>query len=390
MRRTSSTYTDDLSPRINHAPSTTLVRLIGLVCLSSVLVLSLATSAVKGAEAPPTQEEAELPQSQLVVLREAFQLVNTVGNELWSGWTRSPMTVVIIEDDYEYLLNAPRNWKESGGFELTEQTFLGQPIYHRGRTLPQALRAAFPVAGLPAAVVGAWHPSEESPNEWAVTLAHEWFHVLQMTREEEVKVADLGLGQGVYPSLQLDYPFAYGDRDVGYAIHLLGSSLYDFWSRSRTLPRAVQRTFVAETSWAALQNLKTIISLKYGDDAYNYFRYQTWKEGVARYTQVHVSLLVADFEDNGRFYQQPGLAALQGSMSYGRLWEEVTRTNYWLIRTASGIDGGNPISFYGIGHGLAELLDALNPSWKEKYFDQGVWLDTLIEEVMDPKALAAR
>jgi len=84
------------------------------------------------------------------------------------------------------------------------------------------------------------------------------------------------------------------------------------------------------------------------------------------------------------------LAALQGSMSYGRLWEEVTRTNYWLMRTASGIDGGNPISFYGIGHGLAELLDALNPSWKEKYFDQGVWLDTLIEEVMDPKALAVR
>ena len=111
MRRTFSTYTNDLSPRINHAPSTTLVRLIGLVCLSSVLVLSLATSAVKGAEASPTQEEAGLPQSQLVVLREAFQLVNTVGNEVWPGWTRSPMTVVIIEDDYEYLLNAPRNWK---------------------------------------------------------------------------------------------------------------------------------------------------------------------------------------------------------------------------------------------------------------------------------------
>ena len=391
MQRTFSTYTNDLSPYINHGPSTGLVRLIGLVCLSSVLMLSLATSAVKGAEVSPTQEEDGLPQSQLVVLREAFQLVNTVGNEVWPGWTRSPMTVVIIEDDYEYLLNAPSNWKESGGFERTEQTFLRQPIYHRSRTLPQALRAAFPVAGLPAAVVGAWRPSEESPNEWAVTLAHEWFHVLQMAREEEAKVADLELGQGgVYPSLQLDYPFAYGDRDVGYAIHLLGSSLYDFWSRSRTLPRAVQRTFVAETSWAALQNLKTIISLKYGDDAYNYFRYQTWKEGVARYTQVHVSLLAADFEDDGRFYQQPGLAALQGNMSYGRLWEEVTRTNYWLIRTASGIEGGNPISFYGIGHGLAELLDALNPSWKEHYFDKGVWLDTLIEEVMDPKAVAAR
>ena len=123
MQRTFSTYTNNLSLNINHGPSTGLVRLIGLVCLSSVLMLSLATSAVKGAEVSPTQEEeAGQPQSQMVVLREAFHLVNTVGNEVWPGWTRSPMTVVIIEDDYEYLLNAPRNWKESGGFARTEQT----------------------------------------------------------------------------------------------------------------------------------------------------------------------------------------------------------------------------------------------------------------------------
>jgi hypothetical protein len=331
-----------------------------------------------------------MSRQQLLVLREAFQLVNTVGNELWPGWVRTPRTVVIIEGDYEYMVNAPLDWDPAGGFELIEQRFIGQPIYRRGRTLPHALRAAFPVAGLPAAVVGAWRHTEESPNEWAVTLVHEWFHVLQMTREEATKVGDLALGEGVYPSLQLDYPFAYGDRAIGHAIHLLGSSLYDFWSRSRTLPRAMQRTFVAETSWAALQNLETVVSLKYGDDAFNYFRYQTWKEGVARYTQVHVSLLAADFEDKGRFYHQPGFAALQGSMSYARLWEEVTHTNYWLMRTPSGDLGGDPTSFYGIGHGMAELLDAVNPTWKERYFDRGVWLTDLIAEAMDPQAVAAR
>jgi hypothetical protein len=364
--------------------------LAGLACLAILLLSAPVSPAVEGAEAAPTQQDEGLARQQLLVLREAFQLVNTVGNELWPGWVRSPLTVVIIHEDHEYLINSPTDWEPTGGFELTEQRFIGQPIHRRPRTLPHALRAAFPIAGLPSAVVGAWRPAEESPNEWAVTLVHEWFHVLQMTRGEETKVGELRIGDGVYPSLQLDYPFAYGDRDIGHAIHLLGSALYDFWSRSRTLPRAMQRTFVAETSWAALQNLETIVSLKYGDDAYNYFRYQTWKEGVARYTQVRVSLLAADFEDKGRFYQQPGFAALQGSMSYARLWEEVSRTNYWLMRTSSGDQGGDPTSFYGIGHGLAELLDAINPTWKERYFDQGVWLDDLVAEAMNSQAVATR
>ncbi len=364
-------------------------RIMALTCFATLLVSAPISPPAAGAEVHSPQDD-EFGRQQLLVLREAFQLVNTVGNEVWPGWVRSPMTVVVIQGDGEYLVNAPVDWAPTGGFEVIDETFIGQPIYRRDRTLPQALRAAFPIAGLPAAVVGAWRPAEESPNEWAVTLVHEWFHVLQMTRGEDSKVADLDLDSGVYPSLQLDYPFAYGDRDIGHAIHLLGAALFDFWSRSRTLPRAMQRTFVAETSWAALQNLETIVRLKYGEEAYDYFRYQTWKEGVARYTQVRVSLLAADFEDEGRFFQQPGFAALQGSMTYARLWEEVTRTNYWLMRTSSGDQGGDPTSFYGIGHGLAELLDAINPTWKERYFDEGVWLDDLVREAMDSSAVAAR
>ena len=364
------------------------MRTAGLACAVAIVSVVPATSAP--GRAAPEPGQANIPRQQLLVLREAFQLANTVGNQVWPGWARVPKTVVIIGDEHEFLLNAPDGWEVAGGFEPIEQTFLGRAIYRRNRTLPHALRAAFPVAGLPAAVVGGWRAREESPNEWAITLVHEWFHVLQMARGDAEKVEALRLGQGTYPSLQLDYPFAYGDEDIGHAIHLLGSSLYDFWSRSRTMPRAVQRKFLAETSWAALQNLETIVSLKYGDDAYNYFRYQTWKEGVARYTQVQVSLLAADLEDTGRFHRQPGFATLTGAMSYGRLWEEVTHTNYWLIRTSLGSEGGSPTSFYGIGHGLAEMLDAVNPGWKERYFEDGVWLDTLFAEVMDPESLAAR
>lgn len=388
MRRALRLPASRASRREIRSPCGPLARLAGLACAVAILSVTPATSAP--GRGVPERAQATIARQQLLVLREAFQLVSTVGNAVWPGWARVPMTVVIIDDEDEFLLNAPDDWEAAGGFEPIDQTFLGRPIYRRNRTLPRALRAAFPVAGLPAAVVGSWQATEESPNEWAITLVHEWFHVMQMVRGESGKVEPLHLGESAYPSVQLDYPFAYGDEDIGHAIHLLGSSLYDFWNRSRTMPRAVQRKFLAETSWAALQNLETVISLKYGNAAYDYFRYQTWKEGVARYTQVQVSLLAANLEDNGGFRRQPGFAALTGAMSYGRLWEEVTHTNYWLIRTALGNEGGSPTSFYGIGHGLAELLDAVNPGWKERYFEEGIWLDDLFAEVMDPESLAAR
>ena len=349
------------------------------------LLALFAVAASHGPSASAAAQEQGLEEGQLILLREAFHLVSQVGSELWTGWANVPLAVLIIDDKYEFLVTTPPDWHPSPAFVTTEQRFLGRPVYRRRATLPRALRAAFPIDGLPAAVVGAWQPKEESPNEWAVTLVHEWFHVLQMNRDEQTKVGQLALGRVSYPSLQLDYPFAYGDDDIGNAIHLLGQALYDFWSRSRTLPRAVQRTFVAQTAWAALQNLETVVTLKYGKEAYSYFRYQTWKEGVARYSQVKVSLHAADKENHGHFRPMPGFSQLQGNMSYARLWEEVTRTNYWMMRTPATSGAGDPTSFYGIGHGLAELLDVIHPDWKERYFEPGVWLDDLIEEVMDPE-----
>jgi hypothetical protein len=359
-----------------------------VVCLA-VLVSTLAASAPARATGSPAADE-ELSSDQLLVLREAFALVSTVGTQVWRGWASIPLTVLLVEEEYEFLVNAPPTWRPTGEFRETDQSFLGRPIYRRPRTLPSALRASFPIEGVPAAITGAWRAREESPNEWALTLVHEWFHVLQMNRDEAGKVRGLSLGRAVYPSLQLDYPFAYGDKDIGHAIHLLGQALYDFWTRSRTLPRAVQRTFLAETSWAALQNFKTIVTLKYGEESYSYFRYQTWKEGVARYSQVRVALLAADMENRGQFRPVPGFGTLQGNMSYPRVWEEVMRSNFWMIRSSTSMGAGDPTSFYGIGHGLAELLDAIHPTWKDTYFEPDVWLDDLIEEVMDPEAAEAR
>lgn len=355
-----------------------------LLSVACLVTLSASQGAVAATQQTYQDEPADqLGRERLLLLREAFQLVNRVGNELWPGWANVPLTVLVVAEDHEFLVNTPGDWEPSAGFEPADQEFLGRPIYRRRRTLPMALRAAFPVDGVPAAVVGAWRQGEESPNEWATTLVHEWFHVLQMHRDEESKVEALDLAGATYPSLQLDYPFAYGDHDIANALHLLGNALYDFWERSRNLPRAMQRTFVAQTSWAALRNFETLVRLKYGDDAYSYFRYQTWKEGVARYTEVHVTLRAAELDAAGRLRPVAGFETIAGAVPYRRLFEEVTRTNFWEIRP-SVVDGADPTAFYGIGHGLAELLDEIHPEWKARYFEEETWLDDLVTEKMAP------
>ena len=243
-----------------------LTRTAGLACAVAILSVAPATSAPGRAAPEPAQ--ANIARQQLLVLREAFQLTNSVGNQVWPGWARVPKTVVIIEDEHEFLLNAPDDWEVAGGFEPVEQTFLGRPIYRRNRTLPRALRAAFPVAGLPAAVVGAWRSREESPNEWAITLVHEWFHVTaDGTRDEEAdKVGDAAT------SATAPIPVVAARLPVRVRRRATSATRSTCWGRRSTtsgaargtLPRAMQRTFVAETSWAALQNLETIVSMKYG------------------------------------------------------------------------------------------------------------------------------
>lgn len=326
--------------------------------------------------------DVHLSGEELVVLREALHVIRQVGDRVWPGWTDGPLPVLVIDDEYEHLLNPPDRWQPPPDFQQTEQRFADQPVYRRDRVLPPTLRASFPIAGLPTAVVGAWRGSEETPNEWVITLTHEWFHVLQLRRGEQQKVERLQLGALDNPSWQLDYPFPYADPDVGHAMQLFGQALYDVWLNSRHLPQEGQRTFVAETAWAALQNLQAILNLKHSEGAHRYFQFQTWKEGVARYTAVQVAREVASLELNDQYQHVPGFTLLQGATTYTRLWEDVIRNNYWLIRNAGRPGERDRTSFYGLGHGMAELLDLLAPSWKDRYFDLDVWLDDLMADTM--------
>ena len=244
------------------------------------------------------------------------------------------------------------------------------------------LRAAFPIGGQPAAVVGTWNWEIETPNEWVLTLGHEWFHVLQLHKGEQEKVVSLALGSAEDPSWQLDFPFPYSDPDVGHAIHLLGHGLYESWAGWARLPQEQQRNYLAQTAWSALRNFEVVLTLKHGEPAFRYFQFQAGKEGVARYTEVRLARWAARGEILRNYSPVPGFEQLRNSKSYAQFWEEVVVNNFWLVRDAGQPTEHDRTIFYPLGHGLAEALDVLMPDWKLRYFDADVWLDDLIAEVM--------
>lgn len=345
------------------------------------------------ANAPPSPARAAgipvtLDEAQLVLVDEALRVIDEVGDRLWQGWRGAPKVTLIIDSEHEFLLNYPRRGPAPSGFTATGQTFDGGAVWQRPAELPDTLRTAFPVAGLPAAVVGAWRPEVESPDEWVVTLVEQWFHVLQMHRGESEKVNDLAIDATGLPSWQIDFPFPYQDPDVGNAMLLLGQALYDFWSRSANMPREGQREFLAQTAWAALQNLRTVVRLKHGETAYRYFQLESWRDGVARYSGILVAREIALAEHSEQYEPLRVYTALPEHKSYVRLWDENFKNRFWLIRTA-GLEGERgATSFDAIGHGIAELLDGVHPDWKKRYFDRGVWLDDLLEERLGPAPFA--
>ena len=343
--------------------------------VTAIALLATSASSVPAADAARPRG---LGDDQLILLREAMQLVRTVGDDVWAGWARIPKTTLIIAPDREYLVNLPGGSESPPNFVPTDQTFMGAPVYSRQRTLSSTLRAAFPIGGVPVAVIGAWRADVESPNQWVVGLVEQWFHLLQLYEGEQAKVAELSLGASHEPSWLISFSFPFDDPDVGNAMLLLGQSLYDFWTMGASLPRAAQRSFLAATASAALQNLRVMVTLKHGEKAYKYFQLQTWRTGVARYSSILAARAVARAEVLEEYERTAGFDRLKQHTSYATLWEEDLSRRFWLIRTA-GLEGERDrTSFNALGHGIAELLDVLGFDWKKSDFGSGVWLDDLV------------
>lgn len=280
-----------------------------------------------------TQSAPRLSDPDRVRLAEAYRLADRFRAEVWPGWERTRMVVLLVADSFEYLVGHPRPTAEFA--RLGSDSLLCRDVLVRPRRLPPTLLATFPaVGGMATIVVGTPERTGKSSAEWVLALLHEHFHQWQSSLPDYYARADaLGLARGdTTGHWMLDYPFPYDSVPVQQAVKALATSL------ARTEP--------IETVARQREALRRILSPN--DD--RYLEFQLWQEGVPRYLEIAVA-------DAAARAGEPGYAELASRLR-GDLDRQLAELSLGRERR---------VAFYSLGAGYARLLERIDGSWKRRY-----------------------
>lgn len=333
--------------------------------LPLALLLAATLSARAGAQSAPPRAETLLAPADRVRLAEAFRLADLIGDSVWKGWSAAPFAVLLVGQQREILLRHPHPSPDfvRAGFD----SLLATDLFVRPRSFPPTLLATFPaVGGVPTIVIGTARATGKRSTAWVLTLLHEHFHQLQMSRSgyfDGVRALDLARGDetGMW---MLNYAFPYDSAVVQARFADLAGAL----AASLAAPTSGARAASARAVAAARGRLRAVLSP--ADD--RYLAFQMWQEGVARYTELEVARLAAE-----QFIAGSAFAGLPDYTTYGAEADSL-RNGIAADVSAMTLGKSKRLVLYPAGAAVAILLDAAAPSWRDRYLEAGYSLDPLL------------
>lgn len=288
-------------------------------------------------------------------LAEANRLRHAIGNRAWPSWSVAPFGLLLITDSVEFLFWHPH--PSSNFVSQGYDSLLGTEVFARPRQFATNLLATFPaVDQTPTIVTGQPANTGKNSTEWVLTVLHEHFHQLQFARPGYYGSVDtLGLARGDRTGMwMLNYPFPYDSLTIQRLTSAVSTALADALNPTEPAIQAMPRL----TS-AAYDSLRAALS----PDDRRYLDFQLWQEGVARYVEYRCALLAVQADA-----PSPAFIDLPDRVSYAAVAERLfTDIVQGLHR--SDLKVNRRTSFYALGAGLALLLDRMNPTWKEHYFE---------------------
>jgi hypothetical protein len=292
---------------------------------------------------------------------EAFRLADAIGDSIWRGWTSAPFAVLLVTPEHEFLVRHPR--PTSDFTPLGYDSLLGGDVLLRARTLAPTLLATFPaVGGVPTIVIGQPRATGKSSTEWVLSLLHEHFHQLQMSRSDYfARVEELGLARGDLTGMwMLNYPFPYDSSVVQARVARFAAQL----DSVRLGTSAEER----RSHWLAAQIARAALRAVLSPDDDCYLAFQMWQEGAARYTELLAARFAArHFTPSGAFRTLPDYIPFDSAAA----------------RIDSGIRAGlrdplkdrRRVAFYPLGAAYALGLDEFDDGWRAAYLAGALSLD---------------
>lgn len=302
---------------------------------------------------------AQLGASDKAALVEALRLKSEVGDEIWPGFGRAEIPVVIYDDDFEFLFGDPN---PSAPWEIVAgEDFLGKSYFRRRAENPQAFavdlgkRWAGSLSTL--SRMNRKIPMKLGPDWYSLGLIHEIFHAFQAESAPEAFAA----AQAVY-ALESRYP--YENKDF--------AASWD--SEGAALSKAMKATELSEIRAAAAEFLQIRDarrnSARLSADLIGFEKRLEWLEGLAKYVEIRADESAVARSD------QEAYARYRVGLHF------LVRADFARLEKALGRQNGD-LRFYLSGMALARILDRLNPDWKEKALKNGTDLEYLLRAVIE-------
>ena len=318
----------------------------------NIIKITLALLLVAGNAS--AQDKPALREIDRTRLAEAFRVSDQLGDELWTGWSKAPLAVLLVTPDKEFLIRHPQPSKDftSIGYD----TKLKSEVFYRDRKFATNLLATFPaVGGISTIVIGqAENTDSKTSTPWVITLMHEHFHQLQDSQPNVFKdIEALNLSHGDQTGMwMLNYPFPYETPEVSRQFSALVQLLLQAM-------RTKSRDKVADYL-DARDKLKQLLS----PDDYKYLSFQLWKEGIARYTEYRVARWAAtQYQPTSEFRN------LKDFTTFSATADQVHAGIMHELSTLK-LEDYKRVAFYPIGAGEGLLLDSSNPKWRSRYFKE--------------------
>jgi hypothetical protein len=323
-----------------------------------LLLLGTATAPTVG------NAQTEVPGSDRVRLAEAMRLADALGDDLWPGWRRTPLGVLLVTDSVEFLIGHPQ---PSADFaRLGHDALLKREVWTRPRQFPPTLLATFPaVSGMPTIVIGSAEHTGKSSTAWVLTLLHEHFHQWQYSQPGYYAgVAGLDLAHGdTTGQWMLDYAFPYDSASVQQAVRRLATALGQALDAPPSAKANALRAAVG-----AREKLRDCLTAA----DYRYFEFQLWQEGVARFIEYAAARAAAESgEPSAAFRSLSDYEPYSGAAAGAR--RSVRRE---LEQLALGRQ--RRVAFYPLGAAMALLLEETRSDWKRVYADRPFALAALL------------
>jgi len=364
--------------------------LLGL-CVMASAISALSTRslwaqyAVTGAAPAPPERLTALDKARLA---ETLQLKTVFGDQIWPGWGRADIPVILWTAGAEFLTGlpeAPAGPAASGGETwqpVPGDDFLGQPYFRRLSDNPQnfAVRAG---------------------DSWAASMATKWeadrflmttfrnglpgplkaifpYRALILPSEAQI----IGVLHEMFHAHQASSDPA--RLQAAEAAHRLGerywaadSAMRDAWAQEMDLliralqaksegeARALAGQFLAQRSQRRqAANLPTDLS--------DYERQLEWEEGLAKYVEISAWQRASR---TAGYQPAPALADDPYFKGY-RTFEQRFGQELSAMRRSARQE--SETRFYYTGMAQAMLLDRLAPGWQARGFDDGTWLEALL------------